>query len=113
MLERKKKLLAAITEWIDRNETGDSSWEFSEDEFVRVGVSNTAFNMWHKWRLGGQWPFGDWLSKPLSFLVAVDAIDMVYLTWKELRYNEDRPDPPRGMAGMNGTQLEIVRAFNG
>jgi hypothetical protein len=58
---------------------------------------------------------GDWLQQPLSLLAQIDAIDTVYWTWKEYRYNpndEKRPQP-RGLQAMNGTQREIIKVFDG
>lgn len=112
MLAGKKKLLAAVAEWTDGRHRTDrkSGWDFGKD-FVRISPTNTAFNLWSIWRLGGQWPLGNWLDQPLSLLIEIEAIDTVYWTWKEYRYQEKPPERPRGIASMDGTQRAIVGAL--
>lgn len=111
MLCHQKKILTAIVDWIDGNGSDESLWTF-DGENVDVPGINTAFEIWHLWRLGGQWPLGDWLKQPLSLLAKVGAIDTVYWTWKEFRHNENKVERPRGLAALDATGLEIVRVFD-
>jgi predicted DCC family thiol-disulfide oxidoreductase YuxK len=111
MLERKKKVLQAIIEWVDKTNEDINTWTFNKDSIIIPGF-NVALQTWQLWRLSGQWPLGDWLEQPLSLLAKINAIDAVYHTWRELRHNSSQQERPRGLASMSATQLEIVRVFN-
>jgi hypothetical protein len=113
VLGGKKKFLTQIAEWIDgANKESANTWTFNK-ETVIVSTARTAFELWSIWRLSGHWPLGNWLEQPLSLLVQIEAIDTVYHTWREFRHNDSKADRPRGLASMNGTQLAIVRDFEG
>lgn len=112
MLDYKKKVLRAIIEWIDKTREDVNTWIFDNDVVIVPGF-NSAFEVWKQRRLSGHWPLGDWLKQPLSLLAKVEAIDMVYWTWQEFRYNEDeKQERPRGLQALNATQREIVRVFD-
>jgi hypothetical protein len=70
-------------------------------------MGGAIYQMWLAWRERNQLPAkGGWLDQPLPLLVKIDAIEMVYNTWK---YKSTKG---ADWSKMSGLQMEIIRRLD-
>lgn len=79
-LSNTKKLLTAVVKSFENDSGG--GWQWYENE-IAAHFGGSIFQLWREWRRHGQYPTaGGWLEQPLSLLVRLNAIEMVYTTYK-------------------------------
>ena len=80
MLSHSKKLLTAIVESFDNSREEESTWHVDGDT-VRVTPAGAIYDQWRAWRQHGVLSEpGGWNDQPLTTLVRLEAIELVYQT---------------------------------
>lgn len=102
MLASAKKLLKVAVVMVDgSDEDDDLSWTIEDDKAL-VGFSGTL-EAWGAWEFKKTLPFsGGFLDQPLAMMIQINALSMVYHTWKAMR------DKNTDWSKFSATQMKII-----
>jgi hypothetical protein len=108
LLCHKKKLVEAVTEWIEADRDRPSAWDFGND-VVRTGGVMPELEQWYSWRRGQTAVLPtNWRRQPLKQLVINRTLDFVEHTWR-LKNTKDLD----WGATFDGTQFGLIGWIDG
>jgi len=104
VLRNPKKLITAVASWVDGPNKGESGWDIGEDE-AEITPTRSSIRAWEYYKMsGGGLPYeGGYLNQPLSLLVQIEAIELIYSTIQFIRTKDS------DWTLLTPTQLDIVR----